>query len=117
MPEYPDIARHIDRSWSEERCNWSVEYVASYWTEDPNPWLVSLEWTSEYENPHHADFVTYTWQFWGGTAIEAMGDAAKWLDELAPWRRCGACDGVGRYSTVDPCDSCGGSGLESEADA
>ena len=97
--------QRITELWSDERCDWSVRFDDGKW------WYVVLEWTDERAYTHAADWVTYTWEFYDESLTVALGDAVAWLEKLAPWRRCMACDGRGEWNG-NRCDECDGSGLE-----
>lgn len=106
-----DHGEVLNDLWSAERCAWRIEHHGG-----DGAWVVLLEWTQEYDNPHHADWVTFTWQFYGDTVDEALSDAVKWCEELWPWRRCDACDGLGWWGRMPdrkPCDECHQTGLAS----
>lgn len=110
--ERADLGMVLEYLWWDERCSWHIDFDGSAGSSEP--WTVILEWTQEYNNPHQADWVTYTWQFYGATVDEALADAIAWCEGLVPFERCGACDGDGEYtsgSTVVACEDCGGTGL------
>jgi len=63
-----------------------IRYESS-WYGNPAWWHVNLLWHSEYDNPHQAEWVTYTWQFYDRQLSAALADAldfAKALVALAP---------------------------------
>ena len=108
--ESADLGVVISDTWSDEYCTWHVDFDSGAGTSEP--WIVVLEWMSESGNPHHADWVTYCWQFYGETIDAALRDTVGWIEELAAWERCAACDGSGSWRADGaPCDECGGSGL------
>ena len=112
--ETVDLGADISDLWCDEGCSWHVDYDAG--AGSASPWLVVLEWVQEGGLPYHRDveWVTWTWQFYGDTVDEALGDAAEWCWALVPWRRCEACDGAGEYGMKGGkvrCDECDGSGL------
>lgn len=113
-PIVPTLGDRLHDLWSDERCVVDLNYDGSAGTSWP--WLVGLVWTSEYDNPHHADWATYTWQFYGETPDDALVQAVRWAEGLLPFKQCGACDGRGRWKSDEPCDECGGSGLEHGGD-
>lgn len=98
----------ISDLWSDERCAWHVDYDDSAGCDDP--WLAVLEWTQEYGNPHSADWVTYTWQFYGHAIEEALREAASWCEGLIPFAPCRECDGLGGWQGKT-CSDCNGTGL------
>lgn len=104
-----ELAERIDALWSDERCEWKAVYERSMGS-DGGWWNVYLEWTSEYGNPHEANWVTYTWQFYDRTAEAAMTEAVAWLEALAPWEPCRECDGQGVWNGV-ACPDCHMTGL------
>lgn len=104
-----ELAWQINDLWDDEGCDWKVRHEGGDW-----PWHVYLTWATEYGNPHQADFAEYTWQFYGDTVEEALADAVKWLDELAPWQPCGECDGLGAWNGK-PCNVCHATGLANSA--
>lgn len=104
-----DHGEVLNDLWSAERCTWRIEHHGG-----SGPWVVLLEWTQEYDNTHDADWVTFTWQFYGDTVDEALAGAVGWCERLWPWRRCDACDGLGwcgRMLDRKPCDECRQTGL------
>ena len=104
-PTLPSLGVELDRLWNDERCTWQVRLDHGKW------WTVVLEWTQE-GGEHTADYVTFTWEFYDESLDRALGDAVVWCLELAPWRRCTACDGRGEWNETS-CDECNGTGLES----
>lgn len=47
------LADRVHDLWSDEHCAVRLSYdesAGSSW-----PWIVGLEWTSEHDNPHHAE--------------------------------------------------------------
>lgn len=94
-----------------------------------DPWVVVLEWWTDHDVPHHAEFMRLTWEFVGNTCEDALGQAVYWVCLLAHWRRCDACDGEGswwkqeRPLNGEPvrlrtrCDECGGTGLSGSGGA
>lgn len=108
-PVASDLGADLSDLWSAETCGWHVDYdggAGSVW-----PWTVILEWSSERGNPHSADWVTYTWQFYGETIDRALSEAVEWCEGLVPWEPCGECDGTGSWNGRDPCGDCQATGL------
>lgn len=108
-----DLGRALEDLWSDELCCWRVERHGN-----ETPWCVILEWTQERDNEHHADWTTFTWQFYGESVEEALADAVEWCRGLLPFRHCRECDGRGEYggprgATV-ACEDCGGTGRDPE---
>lgn len=108
----PTAGERIAELWDAERCTWHIEYHGSRWSPTTDPYVVLLEWTQESGNEHHADWVTWTWQFYGSSAEEAMTEALRFCEELAPWAPCGECDGRGAWNG-QPCPTCATTGLAS----
>lgn len=113
-----DHGADLSDLWDAEVCSWRIEHRPGHL-----PWTVLLEWTDEHDGRHDALWTTFTWEFYGDTVDEALSGAVEWCWELAPWRRCDACGGEGRYwgppnrMSVHRerrrlrCDECKGSGL------
>jgi hypothetical protein len=104
------LGDELARLWSDEYCSWRIEHHGQPWSEPSDPFVVVLEWVEEGLNVHHADWVTYTWQFYGANVEEALVEAVNWVARLAPWRPCAECDGKGIWNGV-PCADCGTTGL------
>lgn len=100
-----ELGEVLSDLWSAELCSFKVEYHAGM-----TPWVVLLEWTSEYGNDHHAEWTTYTWQFYGDSVTEALYEAVAWCEGLLPWEPCRECDGNGEWNG-ERCDDCDGTGL------
>ena len=100
-----DIGPRIDSLWNDEGCNWSVRLDGGKW------WNVVLEWSTDRVHLHDAEWVTLTWEFYDESLGTALCDAVEWLEALAPWRRCLACDGRGEWNG-NRCDECSGTGLD-----
>lgn len=97
--------------WSDERCVWRIDYEAGGWgSPKVTPWVVVLEWTQEYGNPHQAEWASFTWLFYGDTIEESLAAAVEWCRDLLPWAPCGECDGKGSWNGT-LCADCQGSGL------
>lgn len=76
-----DLGIRLSDTWLAEQASWHVDFDEGAhvsW-----PWTVVLEWTSERDNPHHADWVTYTWQFYGETVERALTEAVEWCEAVA----------------------------------
>lgn len=98
--------------WSAERCEVKMEFDESAGSSES--WTVLLVWVSEWNNPHQADWAEYTWNFYGETLDEALGEALEWAKALLPLERCGVCDGRGWWGGQNNpavCEGCTGSGL------
>lgn len=113
-PDYTsaDLGVTLDDLWSDEGCSWHFDFDGGAGT--ISPWQLTLEWTQEYGNEHHADWTTHYWQFYGVTVEEALTEAIAWCEALLPFERCGACDGTGAYGPLDGrvvCEDCEGTGL------
>lgn len=107
-----DLGVKLADLWCDEWCRWHVEFDGA--AGNPWPWVAILEWGDEYDTPHHADWVTYTWRFSSETAEGALSDAVEWCEGLLPFKRCGECGGDGEYGVkgaLVTCEQCGGSGL------
>ena len=73
--------------WCTEWCGWDISFDAGWPGQDnPWPWTVALSWIQDSGSPHGADFAEFTWQFYGGTAIEALFEAVNWAAELSQFR-------------------------------
>jgi hypothetical protein len=109
-----DAAEKLSELWFDEGCSWGLTFDQNpYPPKSPFPWCLTLEWATEHDTPHNADFCTYTWQFYGASAEECVNDALKWATGLLPFKRCASCDGDGAYGAKVKCIDCGGSGLAS----
>lgn len=107
-----DLGIRLSDLWYAERCGWHINFDGG--AHSDNAFIVELEWTQEHDNAHQADWITYTWQFYGDTAEEALRDAVEWCEGLVPFEQCGACGGEGEYNTSAgraTCEECAGSGL------
>lgn len=110
-----DLAIKLSDLWYGERCAWTMDFDSGAGSTEP--WIVTLEWTQEHGNAHHADWMTYYWTFYGATITDALTDAVRWCEGLVPFERCGACGGervYNRTATADGlmvCEECDGSGL------
>lgn len=110
-PSVPGLlAERLAELWFEEGCDWSTHYEPAAHRNPPS-WTVSLEWTTDRSYHHGADFVALTWQFYGDTFEDALSGAVEWLEHLAPWKRCDACDGLGDQHQAK-CERCGGDGFD-----
>lgn len=108
-------AERLSELWSEERCSWELHYEPSFYG-SPATFRLDLEWVTDRDTPHLADWTAYTWQFYADTADEAIADALAFCEGLLPFKPCGACDGVGWYGLPDSptsCEDCAGTGLHS----
>lgn len=72
------LAEAIDATWDAEGCRWSMR-----WDGAVGEWCVTLEWWTDRDVPHQADFCRLTWEFWAGTPGGAQRIALAWLDDLA----------------------------------
>lgn len=110
------LGEALSDEWSDEGCAWSMRFEGAAGTSDP--WCVSLERWMENDVPHHADFMRLTWQFWGGSPVDALTEALSWVRGLEAWRPCSECDGFGWWGRVPdrkPCDECHQTGLAAHA--
>lgn len=103
-----DLGIRLTDTWDDEYCLWHIDFDGG--ADVAWPWTVVLEWMSESGNPHHADWVTYRWQFYGYTVDAALMEAVEWCDGLLPWAKCPECDGNGAWNGVE-CPDCKGTGL------
>lgn len=78
--EETDLGAQLADLWSDERCAWHIDFDER--AGSTLPWILSLEWTQEYGNPHGADWATYTWQVYGETVDEALAGAVEWCAQL-----------------------------------
>lgn len=97
--------------WADEGCTWKADHTG--YGRDKGEWCVALDWTTDSTYALDADWVSYTWQFYGTTIAEALSDAATWVARLAPWKPCPECDGKGEWNG-EPCDSCATIGLAAQ---
>jgi hypothetical protein len=109
MKSGPHPAADLNDLWADEGCVWRIEHTG--YGSDPGYWVLTLEWTNDGTNEHHADWVTLTWQFYGDTVDEVLADAVTWCWALNDWRTCRECDGRGEWQGV-ACGACDGTGLD-----
>lgn len=100
-----DIGPRIDELWSDEGCSWQVRLDGGKW------WTVVLEWWTDWDCPHSANYMTLTWDFYDESLDVALAEAVAWCEELAVWRPCAECDGHGAWNGK-PCQTCNATGLE-----
>jgi hypothetical protein len=110
-----DLGIKLSDLWSAEQCAWHVDFNGgSFYPGAVDPWNVVLEWSDDHALLHDADWLTYTWHFYGATVEEALSGAVEWCEGLVPFERCSGCDGEGEYGRPGErveCEDCGGSGL------
>lgn len=75
----------IGQLWlGEEGTGMGLFYEPSWNGREVPTVIVSLTLSTEFGNQHHADWVEYTWQFYGdGSALTAFAEARKWVEQLA----------------------------------
>lgn len=108
-----ELAMDLSKLWSDEYCAWSVRYDASWGRRDLGTWVVVLTWATDRDTRHGAEWVEYTWEFYGDTLDEALEQAFGWVSELSVWKPCCECDGLGEWAGI-PCNDCNQTGLANQ---
>lgn len=106
------LLARIAELWNAERCDWTLHYEPTLYGAGRPGSIVYLTWVDDgWSNVQHgATDVAYTWEFADESAVQAFADAVDWLEQLATWRRCDECDGLG-YWNGKPCEHCNHTGL------
>lgn len=103
-------AEKIAELWSSEGCDQILRWdPSSMRVGEISGWTMELSWWTDRASFHGEDYTTFTWQFGGDSALEAMEAAVAWLEALAPWAACPACDGESPWR--EKCGECKATGL------
>jgi len=82
MAEVNELAAELYQWEGRENHDVSIRYDPS-WFGNPPCWMVSLDHAQDYGDPHHADWVARTWNFYGDTLEEALSLAVEFTRALA----------------------------------
>lgn len=107
------LAERLSDLWDAEGASWEIHYEPA-WYSNTATFRLDLEWATDSWNPHRADWITYTWQFYAATADEAIADGVAFCEALEALKQCEECDGKGAWNGVT-CEPCNGTGLASQS--
>jgi hypothetical protein len=78
-----DLAARLWEVWSAEYDDIELRYETPF-SVNPPQWVVGLVGRSDsFANPHGADWIEHTWQFYGHELADALAEALTFAEALA----------------------------------